>query len=103
MRMENEKEKMEARSKLAADTFPMYFSALEKIMQTNGSTGFYVGSSMTIADIAMWRLLGWFKGGNLDGIPVDLVDKYPLLLQNYENTDAHSEIRAWMDSRYSKK
>merc|ERR1711981_663474 len=81
MRMENEKEKMEARSKLAADTFPMYFSALEKIMQTNGSTGFYVGSSMTIADIAMWRLLGWFKSGILDGIPKDILDeKYPLML-----------------------
>ena len=35
----------------------------------SGSTGFYVGSAMTIADIAMWRLLGWFKGGALDGIP----------------------------------
>lgn len=103
MFIKDDKEKLELRAKLAADTLPMYFSALEKLMTANGSTGFYVGDAMTIADIAMWRLLGWFKGGNLDGIPVDLVDKYPLLLQNYENTDAHSEIRAWMDSRYSKK
>ena len=101
MRMENEKEKMEARSKLAADTFPMYFSALEKIMQINGSTGFYVGNSMTIADIAMWRLLGWFKSGILDGIPKDILDeKYPLMLQNYNDIDANPEIRAWMESHY---
>ena len=103
MFIKDDKEKLELRAKLAADTLPMYFSALEKLMTANGSTEFYVGDAMTIADIAMWRLLGWFKGGNLDGIPVDLVDKYPLLLQNYKNTDAHSEIRAWMDSRYSKK
>ena len=27
-------------------------------------SGFYVGKSMTIADIAVWRLLGWFKKGS---------------------------------------
>ena len=59
MRLTDEKEKLAARAALAADKLPMYFAALEKIMVTNGSTGFYVGSSMTIADIAMWRLLGW--------------------------------------------
>ena len=79
----------------------MYFSALEKIMQINGSTGFYVGNSMTIADIAMWRLLGWFKSGILDGIPKDILDeKYPLMLQNYNDIDANPEIRAWMESHY---
>merc|ERR1711936_1039806 len=52
-RMEEE-EKKAARVVLATVTLPKYFAALEKMMTENGSTGFYVGKSMTIADLAMW-------------------------------------------------
>merc|ERR1712020_589167 len=103
MRMEDPKEKMDARAKLAAEKFPMYFSALEKMMKENGSTGFFVGNKMTIADIAMWRLFGWLKGGNLDGLPTDLIDKHPLLLKSFNDIDAHPQIKSWMDSHYAKK
>ena len=41
------------------DTTTRYLTALEKIMSENGSTGFYVGNKMTIADLAMWRMWGW--------------------------------------------
>merc|ERR1712172_429322 len=66
-----------ARAELAATTLPKYLTALEKIMSENGSTGFYVGNKMTIADLAMWRMWGWIAGGIVDGIPTDLLDAYP--------------------------
>ena len=72
-------------------------------MKMKKISGFFVGKSMTIADIAMWRLLGWVKCGVLDGIPKDIIDKYPLLLKGFNDMDAHPEIRTWMDSRYPKK
>ena len=28
-------------------------------MTENGSTGFFVGNKMTVADLAMWRMWGW--------------------------------------------
>lgn len=102
MRME-EAEKLEARKKLVADKLPMYFSALEGIMKANGSTGFFVGNKMTIADLAMWRLFGWIKGGVLDGIPTDVMDSYPLLIKLFDDMDSHPKIKAWMDSHYPKK
>jgi len=102
MRM-GETEKLEARKKLATDKLPMYFSALEKIMKDNGSTGFFVGSKMTIADLAMWRLFGWINGGILDGLPTDLLDSYPLLTKFFNDMDGHPQIKAWMDSHYPKK
>ena len=52
------KEKLEAREKLASGKLPLYFGALNTFLTQNGDTGFYVGSTMTVADIAMWRLLG---------------------------------------------
>ena len=102
MRMAEE-EKLEARKKLAEDKIPMYLAALEAIMIANGSTGFFVGDKMTIADIALWRLFGWLKGGNLDGLPTDLIDKHPLLLKSFNDIDAHPQIKSWMDSHYAKK
>merc|ERR1712088_287480 len=102
MRMGDE-EKLEARKKLASDKLPMYFAALEAMMKENGSTGFFVGDKMTIADIAMWRLMGWFKGGALDGISTDILDKYHLLTKSFNDTESHPKIKAWMDSHYPKK
>ena len=102
MRM-GDAEKIEARKVLASDKLPMYFTALEGIMKANGSTGFYVGDKMTIADIAMWRLFGWIKGGGLDGFPTDILDPYPLLTKSFNDIDSHPKIKAWMDSHYPKK
>merc|ERR1711976_228293 len=103
MGIADEKEKLEARAKLATEKLPKYFAALERLLSENGSTGFYVGNTMTIADIGMWRMLGWFKGGALDGVSKDIFDKYALVLEHYNSIDAHPEIRTWMETRYAKK
>jgi len=103
MGIADEKEKLEARAKLATEKLPKYFAALERFLSENGSTGFYVGNTMTIADIGMWRMLGWFKGGALDGISKEIFDKYALVLEHYNSIDAHPEIRTWMETRYAKK
>jgi len=99
-RISDPKEKMEARATLCAGKFPMYFKALENILKENGETGFYVGKSMTIADIAVWRLLGWFKKGVLDGIPADIFDSQALVSKHFNDVGAHPEIKAWMESHY---
>ena len=105
MRMEDPEEKKTARAKLVADDgkMTMYFAALDKMLKDNGSTGFFVGKTMTVADIAMWRLLGWFKGGVLDGLPTDLIDKYANLSKFWNDMDANADIRAYMDSKYPPK
>jgi len=101
-RMADAETKMAARAVLADVTFPKYLTALEKIMQDNGSTGFYVGDKITIADIAMWRMLGWLKGGIVDGIPTTLLDKYPLVLDSWNKTETHPQIAEWMTKHYKK-
>jgi len=103
MRIADAKEKLEARAALAYGRLPVYFGALNTFLTQNGETGFYVGSTMTVADIAMWRMLGWFKGGALDGISTEVFDSYPLVLKHYNDIDAHPEIRKWMETRYAKK
>merc|ERR1711936_1245577 len=102
-RMKDADEKMEARKVIAEVTLPKYLTALEKIMKENGSTGFYVGTKMTIADIAMWRLFGWLSGGIVDGIPTNIMEPYNEVNENFKATDSHPEIRSWMDTHYPKK
>ena len=58
MRIADERKKLEARAALAYGQLPLYFGALNTFLTQNGETGFYVGSTMTVADIAMWRMLG---------------------------------------------
>merc|ERR1719495_362659 len=99
----DQKEKLEARGKLCTDKFPIYFQAMENILKDNGNNGFYVGESMTIADIAVWRLLGWFKKGVLDGIPTNIFDSYSLVHKHFSDIGAHPEIKNWMESHYGNK
>ena len=96
-------EKENARKELADFILPKYLKALEKIMTENGSTGFYVGNSMTIADIAMWRMWGWLNGGIVDGLPTSLLDPYPQILANFKATGEHPQISEWMKNHYPKK
>ena len=105
MKMEGAEAQTAARAKLIADDGKMtrYFKALEMLLKENGSTGFFVGKTMTIADIAMWRLLGWFNGGYLWGLPTDLIDKYTLLSKFWNDIDANPCIRAYMVAKYPPK
>ena len=68
MGMKDVGEKMEARRILAEETLPKYLTALERIVKENGSTGYYVGTRMTIADLALWRLFGWLSAGREVGL-----------------------------------
>ena len=58
---------------------------------------------MTIADIAMWRMLGWIVGGALDGISTNILDPFTQLKANYEATKENEKIKAYMKEKYPNK
>ena len=64
------------------------------------NAGFYVGSSLTIADLAMYRLVGWISGGVLDGLPTNLVDSYPQIKANAEATKSNEKVKAYLAEKY---
>ena len=58
--------------------------------------GYAVGESLTVADLAVWRLLGWLSSGALDGISQDYVaEEFPGLAKLAEKVDAHEGVVAW--------
>jgi glutathione S-transferase len=49
---------------------------LEQLFIRNGSTGFMVGDTLTIADLKLFWIIDWLTSGILDGIPTNLIDNY---------------------------
>ena len=91
-----EEEKMAARKKLAEETLPAKFDMLEKLIVANGDTGWVVSNQMTIADLCIWRLMGWAASGKfLDGVPATVADKSPKLKKLVHNVDTHPKVQEW--------
>ncbi len=57
---------------------------------------------MTIADIAIWRLLGWLTSGIIDGIPTSVVDEFPKLKNIHHQVHRHPKVQEWMLKTYGK-
>jgi prostaglandin-H2 D-isomerase / glutathione transferase len=97
-------EKIPAREAMIAEggRLRMHLSGLEKICLENGDCGFSVGSSITVADLAIWRLVGWLSSGTLDGIPADYVAKtFPSLSKVVDGVDANAKVKEWK-AKYAK-
>ena len=99
MRSKDPVEKARLRQNLATKIFPRWMGMLEQRLQANGESGFFVGDSITMADLIIWRLLGWLISGILDGIPTDLLDPFPGLLQHQERIGSHPGVLAWKRHR----
>ena len=71
--------KMEMRRELSETVLPQWLGFMESLLEDNGKTGYFVEDSLTVADLAAWRLCGWISGGIIDGIPETILDTSPLL------------------------
>ena len=58
---------------------------------------------MSVADLAIWRLLGWIISGKLAYIPTTLLDTFPKLAKLYKRVDSHPKVQEWILLKYPKK
>ena len=100
IREKNEVKKMEDRKVLVNKLLPRWFKYLEDLLSEDESTWFV--EKMTIADIAMWRLLGWLTSGIIDGIPPSIIDNYPKLKNIHYKVHHHPKVQEWMLKTYGK-
>ncbi len=59
-----------------------------------------LGSDLGLADIALWRLMGWLSGGILDGIPTDIIKSFPKVSRVCLAVDTHPKIQEWVAQTY---
>jgi len=100
IREKDQKKKMEDRKVLVNKLLPRWFRYLENLLSEDDSTWFV--EKMTIADIAMWRLIGWLTSGIIDGIPTSVVDDFPKLKNIHHQVHTHPKVQEWMLKTYGK-
>ncbi|KAF9439276.1 hypothetical protein BGZ76_006005 [Entomortierella beljakovae] len=87
-------------NKVYSETLPKFIRVHEEHLKKNGSNGYYVGDSLTVADIKTavvirHLLLLQLKGS--DPLPIS-AEKSPLLWKVYETVFDSPNIKAWKDS-----
>jgi len=103
MREKDPNKKKLERQKLSEETLPKWFGFLENLLQENKLSEWSAGDKMSVADLAIWRLLGWIISGKLDHVSTTLLDSFPNLEKLYRNVDSHSKVREWISLKYPKK
>ena len=92
--------KRQMRDDLSSDALPKYFGYLERILEENDS-GWFVGDEMTVADIAVWSMLGWIAQGVLDDIPSTLPKTFERLTRLYNEMSTMPKIQEWKRLTYA--
>ena len=100
IREKDQEKKMEDRKVLVNKLLPRWFRYLENLLLEDDSTWFV--EKMTIADIAIWRLLGWLTSGIIDGVPTSVVDDFPKLKNIHHQVHTHPKVQEWMLKTYGK-
>jgi len=102
------KDKKARAKKFVEESFPSWFSKIEKLLLSRGQKDFCVGTSLTIADLSLWSLVTQMGSNGLhfeteDG-PVDIeekLSKYPTIMKIKENVQNHEMVKAYYTAKAS--
>jgi len=93
-----EDEKIQHRRILAEGELKRKLDMLEDNISVNQT--WIVGKEMTIADIAIWRGIGWLASDLVAGIPQPYFVNYPKITKIFKNVDNHPKICEWVRKTY---
>nr|ABO26603.1 sigma class glutathione-s-transferase 2 [Haliotis discus discus] len=88
----DEERKAQALKENKEEKMPLYFGMLEKLLERNGSTGFFVGNSITLADVSVFDIYDKAK-------PMVDLDKFPLVKKSVDNVASNPKIKTWIEKR----
>ncbi len=93
-----EDEKIQHRRILAEGELKRKLDMLEDNISANQT--WIVGKEMTIADIAIWRGIGWLASDLVAGIPQPYFVNYPKITKIFKNVDNNPKICEWVRKTY---
>ena len=100
MRENDPVKRKELRIELSNNDLPRYFGYLDHLISQNNSN-YFVGDEMTIADIAIWRLIGWIASGVIDDIPQTIINKFTNLKNLCLLVNKDKNIKEWVSKTYN--
>ncbi len=98
MREQDPEKKKLMRQEVSKNDLPKYFGYLENLLKDENI--WFAENRMTIADIAIWRLMGWLKSGVIDDIPQDITDDFNKLNRVYNEVNNNTDIKRWVSETY---
>ncbi len=98
MREQDPDKKKLMRQELSKNDLPKYFGYLENLLKDENI--WFAENRMTLADIAIWRLMGWLKSGVIDDIPQDITDDFNKLNRVYNEVNNNTDIKRWVSETY---
>jgi glutathione S-transferase len=99
-RDEDEEAKKIKRQELCKGELARKLEMLDKNIRDESD--WVLGFDLGLADIAIWRLMGWLSCGILDGIPTDLIKGFPRITRVCLAVDTHPKIQEWVTRTYPK-
>lgn len=84
----------EMAKKLNEDALPKTLGFFEKLLKENGSSGFFVGSALTLADLAVYDIYDSLLVQNSK-----ILEKYPEATKLRKNVEGDAKIKAYLGSR----
>jgi len=96
----DEEQKLLNRRELAKGELQRKLSMLENNVQE--SDAWICGAEITIADLAVWRVMGWLVSGAVDGLPKTLLDNFPKVKKICNAVDKHPKVLEWISLTYPK-
>ena len=91
-------QKISARKELVEGALKRKLAMLENCLSENLTWA--ASSKISVADIAIWRLIGWFTAGVIDGFPKDMISCFPKLRRLCMAVDEHEKIQNWVQKTY---
>ena len=101
MRENNSALKKAMRKDLSKASLPRLIGFLEELLVSQQSTWF-VGDTMTIADLAIWRLMGSLTSEVTEHIPNDILSSFPRVQKICWAVGENPRVIEWIQKTYPK-
>jgi prostaglandin-H2 D-isomerase / glutathione transferase len=101
-KIENDDQRIQQRKELFDGDLYRKLAILDKNIKVeyNWICGADVG--ITIADLAVWRLIGWLSSGMLDGIPTTFLEDLPNIKRVCSSVEDNQKVQEWIKKTYPK-
>tara|TARA_Y100001934_G_scaffold254549_1_gene320527 strand:+ start:435 stop:1103 length:669 start_codon:yes stop_codon:yes gene_type:complete len=86
------------REALAEDELLRKLQMLENCISSGAD--WVLGAGLGLADIAIWRLMGWLTSERVDGIPAGIISAFPKISKVCRAVDAYPRIQEWVSKTY---
>ena len=96
----SDEQKLLNRKNLASGELKRKLGILED--NISESDPWVTGSEITIADIAIWRIMGWMVSGTVDGFSKNLLEEFPNIKRVCKSVDTHPKVLEWISLTYPK-